>query len=69
VDAPLPNKWSPPVIELLVDPWAKKRLAAPASPSPWEPQVIEIIDPWAAKRPVRLPAASSPVGTAAAPIF
>lgn len=36
-----------PVLELLVDPWAKGRaLAAPAR-SGWVPSNVEIVDPWA----------------------
>lgn len=41
------NKWSPPVVELLVDPWAKVQSATPSARPRWVPQTSEIIDPWA----------------------
>ena len=41
------GQWSPPVLELLVDPWAKGgAVAAPARPR-WVPSNVEIVDPWA----------------------
>lgn len=43
-------KWSPPVVELLVDPWAKAQVAAPAPKPRWVPSTIEIVDPWADDR-------------------
>jgi len=39
-------KWSPPVVELLVDPWVKP-VAVAAPPPSWVPQTVEIVDPWA----------------------
>lgn len=50
-----PLKWSPPVVELLVDPWARGPVAAPrAQPArpalDWVPtrvDSIDIVDPWA----------------------
>lgn len=48
VEAP---KWSPPVVELLVDPWAKTQVAAPAQKPRWVPSATEIVDPWADERP------------------
>jgi hypothetical protein len=39
-------RWSPPVVELLVDPWAKGHVPAPAG-SRWVPSSVEIVDPWA----------------------
>jgi hypothetical protein len=44
-------KWSPPVVQLLVDPWAKARLAAPTQKRRWVPSTSEIVDPWADERP------------------
>jgi hypothetical protein len=35
------------VVELLVDPWAKAQVAAPARGPRWVPSTIEIVDPWA----------------------
>jgi hypothetical protein len=64
-----PQKWSPPVVELLVDPWAKE-LAAPAPRSRWVPRDVEIVDPWAneaAPEPPRV--ASRPAGATHATIF
>lgn len=69
VEAPVPSRWSPPVIELLVDPWAKKRLAAPSSPSRWAPEVIEIVDPWAEQRLARPHVANRSAGSTPVPIF
>jgi hypothetical protein len=64
-------KWTPPVVPLLVDPWAK-RPAVASSPHPrWVPQSTElIIDPWAAEAP--RPASAEPsrrAGTPHSPIF
>ena len=40
-------KWTPPVVTMLVDPWAKpSQLATPPRPQ-WVPEDSEIIDPWA----------------------
>jgi len=60
-----PLKWSPPVVELLVDPWAKGQVAAPvARPArpQWEParvDRIDIVDPWAADAPQVSPRVAS----------
>jgi hypothetical protein len=54
--APAPRvapQWSPPVVELLVDPWAKANLATPASRSRWVPTGSEIVDPWAGRAATR----------------
>jgi hypothetical protein len=40
------RRWSPPVVELLVDPWAKRQPAAFPGPR-WVPSHVEIVDPWA----------------------
>jgi hypothetical protein len=46
VPPPAVRRWSPPVIELLVDPWAKRQVAV--SPGPrWVPSSVDIVDPWA----------------------
>ena len=50
IEPSAPTKWSPPVVELLVDPWAKQRLARPPR-SRWVPENIEIIDPWPEPEP------------------
>lgn len=48
-------KWSPPVVPLLVDPWARTAVL-PAPPRPrWLPRSPEIVDPWAKE-----PAAETP---------
>jgi hypothetical protein len=70
-------KWSPPVVELLVDPWARGPVAAPA-PRParrrdWVPTSVDrtdIVDPWAdaaAKGTPRV--ASRPAGAPHSTIF
>ena len=62
-------KWSPPVIELLVDPWAKSDAVAAPKPR-WVPQTLEIIDPWANAAPAEAPrVASRPAETAHSTIF
>jgi hypothetical protein len=44
---PAEAEWTPPVVALLVDPWAKpSQLATPPRPR-WVPQSSDIIDPWA----------------------
>jgi hypothetical protein len=68
VEQPTPGKWSPPVVELLVDPWAKERLARPARPS-WVPDSAEIIDPWPEPAPQPPRVASLPAKSQAKPIF
>jgi len=62
-------KWSPPVVELLVDPWAKAPGAARAARPRWVPRTVEIVDPWAneTRRAPRL--ATGPVGTERSTIF
>jgi hypothetical protein len=47
VSAPARQKWSPPIVELLVDPWTKSPVAVPAARPRWVPSTSEIIDPWA----------------------
>jgi hypothetical protein len=68
LEQPAPGKWSPPVVELLVDPWAKERLARPARPR-WVPDNVEIIDPWPEPAPEPPRVASLPAKSKAAPIF
>lgn len=54
---PKPPKWRPPVVELLVDPWARAT-QMPQAPAPhWQPDTTEIIDPWAEAALPRVPAA------------
>jgi hypothetical protein len=64
-----PVKWSPPVVELLVDPWAKAQLAAPPVRPRWMPQTIEIIDPWAGAASARPRVAAAPVAVERSTIF
>ncbi len=45
--APAGPKWSPPVVELLVDPWARGPVAAPVTRRRWVPASVDIVDPWA----------------------
>jgi hypothetical protein len=53
---PIPTvHWMPPVVTLLVDPWAKNDPSAAASHRRWVPQNTEIIDPWANQRPPEAP--------------
>jgi hypothetical protein len=67
---PLPLvKWSPPVVELLVDPWAKARAVARAPRLRWVPQTVEIVDPWAAEAPRPPHVATGPVATERSTIF
>jgi hypothetical protein len=62
-----PPKWSPPVVELLVDPWARgpaaTPMAQPARPrSSWVPtrvDSIDIVDPWADDAPKAAPRVAS----------
>jgi hypothetical protein len=68
VEPPTPIKWSPPVVELLVDPWAKDRLAAPPAPR-WSPQLNDIVDPWADQPSEPPRVARRPIGPGSAPIF
>jgi hypothetical protein len=44
-------KWSPPVVALLVDPWAKVDTSASPPRPRWVPERTEIIDPWANAAP------------------
>jgi hypothetical protein len=46
-----PVKWTPPVVELTVDPWAKPQAPARAVRPRWIPQTVEIIDPWGSDAP------------------
>jgi hypothetical protein len=65
--AAAPLKWSPPVVELLVDPWARGPVAAPRAqpaqpPSDWVPtrvDSIDIVDPWADDAPKAAPRVAS----------
>jgi hypothetical protein len=64
--APAPveaKKWSPPVVELLVNPWAKSDALASPSPPRWVPETHEIIDPWADAAPEPPRVARRPTGT------
>ncbi len=68
--APAEAKWSAPVVELLVDPWASHQVSAPAARRRWLPQTVEIIDPWAndaTPEPPRV--ASRPAGAQHSTIF
>jgi hypothetical protein len=56
-------KWSPPVVELLVDPWATARAVAQAPRPRWVPRTVEIIDPWADEKPRPPRVATGPNGT------
>jgi hypothetical protein len=62
------SKWSPPVVELLVDPWAKGQAAAPAR-SRWVPSNVEIVDPWADEAPSEPRVASHQSGPPRSTIF
>jgi hypothetical protein len=44
---PALSRWSPPVVELLVDPWARGQVAAPVVRPRWVPSNVDIVDPWA----------------------
>ncbi|MES1189017.1 MAG: hypothetical protein ABUL60_34700 [Myxococcales bacterium] len=46
IPGPAARHWSPPVVELLVDPWAKRQPAVFPGPR-WVPSHVEIVDPWA----------------------
>lgn len=54
--------WTPPVVTLLVDPWAKAGQLATVPQPRWVPIATEIIDPWATAAPTEPPrvAASRP---------
>jgi hypothetical protein len=41
--------WKPPVVALLVDPWAKSRQVTPAIELTVGPLAADIVDPWAVK--------------------
>ncbi len=59
--AVVPPKWSPPVVELLVDPWAStqgKGALVPPRPS-WAPKVADVVDPWALAAPAEAPRVAS----------
>jgi|GEM_PF-5089697 len=74
-----PRKWSPPVVELLVDPWARRGAAAaptarPARPrSDWVPTSVDrmdIVDPWADNAATGAPqVANHPAGARQSTIF
>jgi hypothetical protein len=55
------TKWSPPVVELLVDPWSKPEAVANPPRPRWVPQPSEIVDPWADAAPEPPRVASRPV--------
>jgi len=64
------QKWSPPVVELLVDPWARGQVSLPVTPPSWVPSTVEIVDPWAddaESEPPRV--ASRPAGAQHSTIF
>jgi hypothetical protein len=44
---PKRTKWLPPLVALLVDPWAELGTVAPQPKPRWARRVSEIIDPWA----------------------
>jgi hypothetical protein len=52
------EKWSPPVVTLLVDPWAKPSVAVSPRPE-WAPEPAEIVDPWAHEASPELPRVAS----------
>ena len=52
---PVDGSWTPPVVTLLVDPWAKPGQLAPAARRHWVPTDTEIIDPWATDNPAEPP--------------
>lgn len=52
---PQVGKWTPPVVTLLVDPWAKTDPLAGAPRPRWVPPSSEIIDPWADDSPPEPP--------------
>jgi hypothetical protein len=48
--APAPTtegRWTPPVVTMLVDPWARPSQLATAPRPRWVPDTSDIIDPWA----------------------
>ena len=64
------RKWSPPVVQLLVDPWAKAQVSVPARRLPWLPSDSEIVDPWAGKpSPAEPRVASQQAGIPRSTIF
>ncbi len=69
VAAAAPVKWTPPVVELLVDPWAKAQAAAESPRPRWVPQTSEIIDPWADETPLPPRVATGPAATKPSTIF
>jgi hypothetical protein len=68
-EAPAPGKWSPPVVELLVDPWSRQGLAAPQARPRWVPQTVEVVDPWATETPAPPHAPGRPTSAPHAAIF
>ncbi|HVY31602.1 MAG TPA: hypothetical protein VHB79_33935 [Polyangiaceae bacterium] len=68
--SPAEGEWTPPVVALLVDPWAKPSQLATAPRPRWVPESSDIIDPWA-NEPVAEPrvAASRPADAPRDTIF
>jgi hypothetical protein len=69
VEAMAPRKWSPPVVQLLVDPWAKAQIATPSARPRWEPRASEIVDPWAGSRAQSPRVAAHPLPVVRTSIF
>lgn len=65
-------RWSPPVVPLLVDPWARTAVLPPPPRPRWLSRSAEIVDPWA-KEPVaetpRVAAARAPSTAPRSTIF
>jgi len=53
------EKWSPPVVPLLVDPWASAPEAPAVGGARWLAAPPEIVDPWAKKARGELPRVAS----------
>jgi hypothetical protein len=70
VDAAPVTKWTPPVVALLVDPWAKPAVVAAAPRRRWMPRTTDIIvDPWATETRLPRRESSHRAGAARSPIF
>lgn len=53
---PIPTlHWTPPVVTIAVDPWAKNDPTDTPPRLRWVPPSTEIIDPWANQRPPEAP--------------
>jgi len=52
-------KWSPPVLELLVDPWARAKGGAAGRELRWLPPRAEIVDPWGEDARAEVPRVAS----------